>query len=256
MGYQIIKQDDDGDQLLGSLGRLSPTTRSMMLESLTELRNRDLYQAVLDNVQDVIARDFAGLGATAIGVVFHAAGDSDDDGCYLSTFGQVAFSDGSVRDHDFEDLEDAFTERYRRVPARFTVALDLETGTFDESSDRHSEPTHTRLRRAGRIPLTEHTTTSNRPALTAEPTPDLTVDGITFDDLPGRDTYLTLKDLPEDKILYLARSDGHRLKNRNDQTYWRVANEQTDPEWMAHMAARIALSNGWIDEQEHNRLTR
>lgn len=94
-------------------------------------------------------------------------------------------------------------------------------------------------------------------APTAAPTPDeLTVDGIRFDNVQSRDRYVALKELDELHLLYLARSDGYQLKRRSDPTYLSVADEHTNPEWVTSIAARVALTKGWIDAHEHDILTR
>lgn len=85
---------------------------------------------------------------------------------------------------------------------------------------------------------------------------ELTVDGIQFDNARSRDRYLAIRALDEEQILYLARSNPYALKRRGDALYLRVADENTNPEWVVARAAGVAFANGWIDHAEHDRLTR
>lgn len=91
---------------------------------------------------------------------------------------------------------------------------------------------------------------------TPEPPADsLEVDGLTFDNVATRDAYLAIKALPEDRLLYLARSEGRRLKQRHDPTYLAVAGPDTNPDWVTGTAAEVALLKGWLDNEEYATLT-
>lgn len=138
---RVLVDTTNHDTMLESLGGLDPATQAMMLASLEELRTRDIHHAIVDNVRDVVTREFP--GRTVVGVVFGTVALANVH--YLSTYAETLFDTGHAGRHDFEDLDDVFIEHYGCVTAGFTVAVDLDTGSVDESETRSDERIAIRL---------------------------------------------------------------------------------------------------------------
>lgn len=142
---QVVVDIADDDRLRASLSRLPPDTQGRLLNALTDLRNGDLRQAILDNISDVIAREYPG-SCPARGVVFRASLWGGVSPSRVETLGEILFADDSVARYEFEDIADALDDVYGTVPAAFTVAVNLETGTIDASAKRFDEHVNVRLR--------------------------------------------------------------------------------------------------------------
>lgn len=244
-GPYIVVDNYDENSLNASLSRLSIASRAALLNGLKAIQEHNVREFLLREVRTELDHNY-GSAPGPIGVVFDTR--QVNGAHFLSPVGSVLFDDGTVLHHAFENVAATLEMFYGCVPAWFTVALDLATGTFDDDARPHSvELVRERLGRIGCVLPTQPNTGT---------VPDsATTDGIPYD-ASVRSSYLKLKALPENKVLYLARSHGRRLKERGDTIYWQVADENTDPTWVTNMAAWIALENGWIDGPEHDHLVR
>lgn len=179
-----------------------------------------------------------------------------DNGHFLSDNGIVVMRDGSSHDLDF-DIDHLLTDGYGATGEHTTLAVDLRTDTleFDDYGSQNTVHQHFRI-------------SQPRPAYRPDDPAtlawwrdygglpdDLTIDGHTFPDPGHAIGYLTLKTMSAEEVLYLARSYAQRLTDRQDPIYLRIATATTEPTWVTTMAARVAFTNAWIDQEECSRLT-
>lgn len=237
-GQAVTLDLADDSRLAAGIATLDDAARDRLRDALRDYASAEADRLIIATIRETLAREAP--EQTPVGVLFTTM--EYDNGHFLTPYAEVLFDDGSVEQIDFPEIDRALTDEYGARGANFTVAVDLRPGALTkiDGDDYNDDDIHTRF--GVRRPKDLYG--------------QFTVDGIRFDNARARDTYVKLKALPEEKILYLARSDGYRLKNRMDATYRQVADEDTNPDWVTATAASFALTRGWIDQEEHDRLTR
>lgn len=219
------------------LDQVDATVRARLRDALRDVTSAENDRRIMDTIREVLADEAP--GQTAVGVVFETA--EHDNGYFVKTYGQVLFDDGTVTEIDFNELDSAFSDEWGARGRDFTVAVDLRPGALcaiDGDDDGSQEDIFERFG----VPMPK------------DPYGRFDFDGLVFDTSSSRDTYARLLSLPEDKILYLARSAGTRLQARSDALYRQVAHPDCNPDWVTGMAAAIALAREWIGQDEHDRL--
>ena len=123
---------DEGIDLAAEVARLDSAERDRLARTLRDLDSEQARAAILARVREVIALEFPEADdlPAPVGVVFTPA--EYDDGFYLTDEGTVYLADGTSVPVNFPDLDsDLFTDEFGRSHDRFSLTVDLRTGTID-----------------------------------------------------------------------------------------------------------------------------
>lgn len=114
-----------------SIAALDEHARERLTAALAAFSEGRHRASVLHHIRRILDEDAP--GQPAIGVVFVT--ENTDQGYYVHHVGEVLFSDATTEEIDFgDDVHDGMYALYGAQGESTTIAIDLRTGTFDEST--------------------------------------------------------------------------------------------------------------------------